>query len=158
MQPRLAIHFSTLKTAPNSEFRSYSNNLDSSSYPTATKYKQLATQTIKMFRTCFSLSWIQRNISNYNITKHHNQNCICNHFLFQFFVFWLARQGALSKWGREVQVISFKTSLGSSKNGYWKLSNPNKPISKVVSTHRTGTHPEKTFTNRLFDGIPFIVL
>ena len=27
----------------------------------------------------------------------------------------------------------------------------------VVSTHRTGTHPEKTFTNRRFLGIPFII-
>ena len=30
--------------------------------------------------------------------------------------------------------------------------------SKVVSTHRTwNTHLKKTFTNRLFEGIPFIV-
>ena len=29
--------------------------------------------------------------------------------------------------------------------------------SEVVSTHRTGTHPKKTFTNRPFSGIPFIV-
>ena len=29
--------------------------------------------------------------------------------------------------------------------------------SKVVSTHRTGTHPEKTFTNRLYYGNPFIL-
>ncbi len=29
--------------------------------------------------------------------------------------------------------------------------------SKVVSTHRTGTHPKATFTNSLESGIPFII-